>query len=160
MSLNRSDIIFKINFQHSWSMLSILVLTLGILLVITFSSPTLAQEETETAPLVEEGSEEEAIPTGSVVNSKYLSITEHRYRLGDFSDQITGVVTNNSTAEVSGVSVDAALYDETNNLITMEGAGTADVSTLPPGDNSAFSITIFDLPEEVDHYTLFPSGTP
>jgi len=55
---------------------------------------------------------------------------------------------------------DAALYDKTNNLIMMEGTGTADVSTLPPSDNFAFSITIFDLPEEVDHYTLFLSGTP
>jgi hypothetical protein len=103
---------------------------------------------------------DQVIPKGDVVNSKYLSIAEHRYRIGDFSDQITGVIVNNSTAEVSGISVDAALYDNANKLITMEGAGFADVSTLPPSDSSAFSITILSLPEEVDHYTLFPSGTP
>jgi hypothetical protein len=88
-----------------------------------------------------------------------LSITEHRYRSGDFSDQITGVVVNNSTQEISGVSVDAALYDKDNKLITMAGAGFADVSTLPPGDNSAFSINILGV-QDIDHYTLFPSGTP
>jgi hypothetical protein len=43
--------------------------------------------------------------------------------------------------------------------VKMEGAGFADVSTLPPGDDSAFSITLLGLPEKVDHYTLFPSGT-
>lgn len=119
------------------------------------SSSTLAQEQTETASIVDE-----TIPAGDVVNSKYLSITEHRYRIGDFSDQITGVVVNNSTQEITGVSVDAALYDKDNRLITMEGAGFADVSTLPPGDNSAFSITLLGGEEDVDHYTLFPSGTP
>ena len=75
------------------------------LLLFTSSSSTLAQ--LETAPLVEEGSE--ATPTGSVENSKYLSITDHRYRNGDFSDQITGTVVNNSTAEVSMVTVIAAI---------------------------------------------------
>jgi hypothetical protein len=55
--------------------------------------------------------------------------------------------------------VDAALYDKDNKLITMAGAGFADVSTLPPGDNSAFSINILGV-QDIDHYTLFPSGTP
>ncbi|MGI8831655.1 MAG: hypothetical protein ACR2IS_03350 [Nitrososphaeraceae archaeon] len=48
--------------------------------------------------------------------------------------------------------MDAALYDKDNRLITMEGAGFADVSTPPPGDNSAFSITLGGE-EHVDHYT-------
>lgn len=49
-------------------------------------------------------------------------------------------------------SVGAALYDKANKLITMDGAGFADVSTLPPGDNSAFSISVnidFELWKEV-----------
>jgi hypothetical protein len=100
-------------------------------------------------------------PKGSVVNSKYLTITEHRYRPGDFSDIITGMIVNNSTQEVSGISVNAALYDKDNNLITMTSGGFADVSTLPPGDNSAFSVSLFGLEAgNIDHYMLFPSGTP
>jgi hypothetical protein len=40
-------------------------------------------------------------------------------------------------------------------------SGFADVTPLPPKDNSAFSIALF-IPEEdlVDHYTLFAGGTP
>jgi hypothetical protein len=98
--------------------------------------------------------------TGDVVNSKYLTITDHRYRTGDFSDQITGTIANNSTQEVSSPSVYAVLYDENNQLITVE-SGYADVSPLPPADDSAFSISLF-LPEEddVDHYTLYAGGRP
>lgn len=99
-------------------------------------------------------------PTATVINSKYLTISENRYRSGDFSDQITGNVVNNSTQEISVPSVYAALYDENDQLITVE-SGYADVSPLPPADNSAFSISLY-LPEEdtVDHYTLFAAGRP
>jgi hypothetical protein len=39
-------------------------------------------------------------------------------------------------------------------------SGFVDVSTLPAGNNSAFSISIFGLKENIGHYTLFPGGTP
>jgi hypothetical protein len=43
----------------------------------------------------------------------------------------------------------------------MASGGFADVSTLPPGDNSAFSVSLFGLEAgNIDHYMLFPSGTP
>lgn len=97
---------------------------------------------------------------GNVINSKYLTITEHRYRDGSFTDQITGVVVNNATAEVRSIGIYAALYDEDNQLITTE-SGFADVSPLPAGDNSAFSISLFGIEDdEVDHYILSPGGTP
>jgi hypothetical protein len=35
--------------------------------------------------------------SGNVTNSKYLTITEHRFRPGEFTNQITGVIVNNST---------------------------------------------------------------
>jgi hypothetical protein len=38
---------------------------------------------------------------GNVVNSKYLGITDHRYRSGQFSDTITGTIVNNSTQDIS-----------------------------------------------------------
>ncbi len=104
--------------------------------------------------------EDEINPTANVINSKYLTISENRYRSGEFSDQITGTVVNNSTQAISVPSIYAALYDENDQLITVE-SGYADVSPLPPADNSAFSISLF-LPEEetVDHYTLFAAGRP
>jgi hypothetical protein len=148
----------------------LIVLTIsGILLQFTFPSLVLAQVETDTAPSIgeetaplagEETVEEPVIPTGSVENSKYLTITEHRFRNGDFSDQITGIVMNNSTAEVSSITVTAALYDSSDKLITTEGGGFADVSTLPPGDDSAFSIILLGADEDIDHYRLLPGGTP
>jgi hypothetical protein len=100
------------------------------------------------------------VQKGSAVNSKFLTITENRYRPGDFSDQITGTIRNNSTQQISLISVYAALYDKDNKLITMH-SGLADVTTLAPRDQSAFTITILSLgSEKVDHYTLFPGGLP
>jgi len=100
------------------------------------------------------------VPKGNAVNSKFLTVKESRYRPGEFSDQITGTVTNNSTQQISSISVYVALYDKDNKLITMD-SGLADVSTLTAGDQSAFSITLLSLGnEKVDHYTIFPGGLP
>jgi hypothetical protein len=52
----------------------------------------------------------------------------------------------------------AALYDKDNTLITME-SGSVSVSSLKAGDNSPLTINGFGV-KDVDHYTLFPSGTP
>jgi hypothetical protein len=97
---------------------------------------------------------------GNVVNSKYLSITDHRYRSGQFSDTITGTIANNSTQEISPASVYAALYDKDSKLITVE-SGSVSVSSLRAGDNSPFTINIFSgVKDDIDHYTIFPAGTP
>jgi hypothetical protein len=97
---------------------------------------------------------------GYVVNSKYITITDHRYQHGDHFDVITGAVINNSTQEIPVIYVTAALYDKDDKLITT-GTGSADASNLASGDISAFSINLFGLGEDVvDHYTLFPGGKP
>jgi hypothetical protein len=97
---------------------------------------------------------------GDVVNSKYVTITDHRYQHGDLSDVITGTVINNSTQEIPVISIIVALYDHDDKLITT-GIGSADASYLPGGGNSVFSINLFGLEEDVvNHYTLFPGGTP
>ena len=50
---------------------------------------------------------QEALPVGgNAVNSKYLSIPEHGYRIGDISNrvgsnQIIGTIVNNSTQKIS-----------------------------------------------------------
>jgi hypothetical protein len=97
---------------------------------------------------------------GNVVNSKYVTITDHRYQPGDISDVITGTVRNNSTQEIPVIYVIVALYDKDDKLVTT-GIGSADISDLPGGEDSPFSIHLFGLGEDVvDHYTLFPGGTP
>ena len=99
---------------------------------------------------------------GNVVNSKYLSITDHKYRSSQFYHTITGTITNNSTREISSVSVYAALYDKDSKLITME-SDSASISPLRAGDNSPFTINISPSSsgrDNIDHYTIFPGGTP
>ena len=71
--------------------------------------------------------------TGEVTNSKYLEIIEHRYRVGEFSDTITGTVNNISTEEVSSITIYLLLYNKANQLITIE-TGYADVTPLPSQD--------------------------
>jgi hypothetical protein len=95
---------------------------------------------------------------GNIVNSKYLTITDHRFRNGQFSDTITGTVANNSTQEISFATVYASLYDSDNRLITIE-SGSVSVPQLPPGDNSPFDVSIIGV-KGIDHYTLSPAGTP
>jgi hypothetical protein len=98
--------------------------------------------------------------TGDAVNSKYVTITNHRYQQGNFSDMITGTLINNSTQEIPVISVVAALYNKGDKLITT-GISTADVSDLPGGDSFAFSIDLYNLGNDVvDHYILFPGGIP
>jgi hypothetical protein len=97
--------------------------------------------------------------SGNIVNSKYLSITDHRYRQGEFGyDTITGTIVNNVAKNISFAAVYTALYDKNNTFITME-SGSVSVSLLKPGDNSPFAIDIFGV-KDIDHYTLFPAGTP
>jgi len=95
---------------------------------------------------------------GNIVNSKYLTITDHRFRNGQFSDTITGTVSNNSTQEISFATVYVSLFDSANRLITIE-SGSVSVPQLPPGDNSPFDVSIIGV-KGIDHYTLSPAGIP
>ena len=98
-------------------------------------------------------------PKSQITNSKYLTIKNLKFRAESFSNSITGTIVNNSTQQVSLVNVYALLYDKDNLLITVE-SGIADVSTLKPGEDSAFKISLFGLGSEtVDHYTILPGGT-
>jgi len=98
-------------------------------------------------------------PKSNVVNSKYLTIKDQKFRHESFSDSITGTVVNNSTSGVSSAEVFAALYDKDNHLITVQ-SGFADVMNLKPAEDSAFKISLFGLGSEtIDHYTLLGGGT-
>jgi hypothetical protein len=97
--------------------------------------------------------------TGEVTNSKYLEIIEHRYRVGEFSDTITGTVNNISTEEVSSITIYLLLYDKANQLITIE-TGYADITPLPSQDTSPFSINVYYQGNDMNHYVMLPGGTP
>ena len=125
----------------------IAMVMLAILIPYNINKNTYAQKDNSSSDI-----------PGNVVNSKYLSITNHRYRQGEFGDTVTGTIVNNSTQDVGFASVYAALYDRDNVLITME-SGSVSVSSLKAGDDSPFTINVFGV-KDIDHYTLFPAGTP
>ena len=128
---------------------------------LTFSGIIFAQLFIIPLELVLAHSDDGAVNVkGNVVNSKYVTIIDHRYQHRNASDIITGTVRNNSTQQIPVIYVIAVLYDKDNNLITT-GIGSADASDLPAGGNSEFSIYLFGLRENVvNSYTLFPGGTP
>ena len=102
-------------------------------------------------------------PEATIGKSENLTITDVRFR-GE-SYQITGTVTNNSTDEQASISIYALFFDKDDSFIGLS-QGRPLVETLPPGDNSPFSIDLFSgfdysMPEEVngiDHYTIYARG--
>ena len=103
-------------------------------------------------------------PEATIGKSENLTVTDLRYRAE--SNQITGTVTNNSTSEQSSVSIYAVLFDKDDSFLGI-AEGRPLVESLPPSDNSPFSIDLFSgfglyaMPEEVngiDHYTVYVRG--
>jgi hypothetical protein len=103
-------------------------------------------------------------PEAIIGKSENLTVTDLRYRAE--SNQITGTVTNNSTNEQSSISIYAVLFDKEGTFLGI-AEGRPLVESLPPADNSPFSIDLFSgfglfaVPEEVngiDHYTVYVRG--
>ena len=103
-------------------------------------------------------------PQTTIGKSENLTITDFRFRAE--SNQITGTVTNNSTNEQSSISIYAILFDKDDSFFGI-AQGIPLVESLPPADNSPFSIDLFSgfglyaMPEEVtsiDHYTVYVRG--
>ncbi|CAN5842130.1 hypothetical protein BH23THE1_BH23THE1_34800 [soil metagenome] len=103
-------------------------------------------------------------PEATLGKSENLTITDLRFRAE--SNQITGTVTNNSTNEQSSISIYAVLFDKDDSFLGI-AQGRPLVESLPPADNSPFSIDLFSgfglyaMPEEVkdiDHYTIYVRG--
>ena len=103
-------------------------------------------------------------PEATIGKSENLTITDLRFRAE--SNQITGTVTNNSTNEQSSISIYAVLFDKDDSFLGI-AQGRPLVESLPPADNTPFSIDLFSgfglyaMPEEVngiDHYTIYVRG--
>jgi hypothetical protein len=108
-------------------------------------------------PIVESQDEdsEEQIPTGQVVNSKYLTLSGVTFNEDDSQVNIAGTISNNSTDQsFVTVSIVGQLYDEENQMIT-SSSGVPALAKLGPGQQSAFTITT-NLPsgEEVIRYIV------
>jgi hypothetical protein len=104
-------------------------------------------------------------PEATIGKSENLTITDLRYRAE--SNQITGTVTNNSTNEQSSISIYAVLFDNDDSFLGI-AEGRPLVETLPPADDSPFSIDLlsgfgfYAMPEEVSdisHYTIYVKGS-
>ena len=113
-------------------------------------------------PIVEsqDEGEEEQVPTGQVVNSKYLTISGVTFNEDDNQVNIAGTIANNSTDQsFANVSIVGQLYDEENRMIT-SSSGVPALANLGPGQQSAFTITT-NLPsdEEVTRYIVSPGGS-
>lgn len=92
------------------------------------------------------------IPKSNIVNSAYLTIKDQKFRIKD--SVITGTIVNNSTYQIKLAQVYALLYNG-NHLITVV-SGLVDVTTLNPGDDSAFVVSLLGL--SFERYTLMPGG--
>ena len=109
------------------------------------------------------------VPTGNVINSKYLIINEQKFYTGpverNFLGTISGTVVNNSTDSILFPHVTVILYDANNRVITTQQDNVA-LTTVGRGQASTFQMnlvvfgTLRGLQDEIDHYTLIPGGTP
>ncbi|HEX7208478.1 MAG TPA: FxLYD domain-containing protein [Nitrososphaeraceae archaeon] len=104
-------------------------------------------------------------PESIIGKSENLTITDLRYRAE--SNQITGTVTNNSTNEQSSITIYAVLFDSDDSFLGI-AEGRPLVESLPPSDNSPFSIDLlsgfgfYAMPEDpksISHYTIYVKGS-
>src|SRR6185437_13310191 len=107
------DIMIK---HHLVMLLTVLTIVSGLV-----AASTIVKQQQSLAQTTE--------PKSTIVNSKFLTIKDPRFRDEGFgSSSITGTIFNNSTSQISLAQVYAVLYDKDNKLITVE-SGIVDVST-------------------------------
>jgi hypothetical protein len=103
-------------------------------------------------------------PEATIGKNENLTIDDLRFRAE--SNQITGTIINNSTSEQTSIIIYAVLFDKDDYFLGI-AQGSPLVDSLPPADNSPFSIDLFSgfglyaIPEEVkgiDHYTIYARG--
>jgi hypothetical protein len=144
--------------------LSIILSTLVFILAIPFAHGQQLDTSTNLDTITNQTTTTTTTPEATIGKSENLTVTDLRYRAE--SNQITGTVTNNSTNEQSSVSIYAILFDKNDSFLGI-AQGSPLVESLPPSDNSPFSIDLFSgfglyaMPEEVngiDHYTIYVRG--
>ena len=117
-----------------------------------------SQEEDEDED--EEGPAAVQSPSATIVNSKYLALSNVTFNEADNQVTIAGTISNLSPDQsFINVVVVVQLYDEANMLITT-ATGRAGLANLQPGQQSAFTMTT-NIPseDEVSRYTVLPGGS-
>lgn len=96
-------------------------------------------------------------PTGEVINTKYLQITNHSFTEDLLFTIVNGTVVNNSNNTINSAEVSIQFYDDNSSLIT-SSTENARFVILAPGENSSFSVRS-DLGDEiVATYKVIPGG--
>jgi hypothetical protein len=96
-------------------------------------------------------------PTGDVINTKYLEITNHSFSEDLLFTIVNGTVVNNSDNTINSAEINVQFYDENGTLIT-SATENARFVILAPGENSTFSVRS-DLGDEIVHaYKAMPGG--
>ena len=144
--------------------LSVILSTLVFMLAMPLAYGQPLDPAATTTTNVDTATNNTTTPEATIGKSENLTISDLRFRAD--SNQITGTVTNNSTNEQSSISIYAVLFDSDDSFLGI-AQGRPLVESLPPADNSPFSIDLFSgfglfaIPEEVngiDHYTIYVRG--
>lgn len=96
-------------------------------------------------------------PTGDVLNSKYLEITNHSFSEDLLFTIVNGSIINNSNNTINSAEVTVQFYDDNDTLIT-SSTENAKFIILAPGENSSFNVRS-DLGNEIaTRYIVIPGG--
>jgi hypothetical protein len=96
-------------------------------------------------------------PTGDVLNTKYLEITNHTFSEDLLFTIVNGTLINNSNNTINSAEVTVQFYDANGTLIT-SSTENAKFIILAPGENSSFSVRS-DLGDEIaSKYKVIPGG--
>jgi hypothetical protein len=97
------------------------------------------------------------LPTGDVINTKYLEITNHSFSEDLLFTIVNGTIVNNSNNTINSAEISVQFYDANGTLITTS-TENAKFVILAPGENSSFSVRS-DLGDEIPHsYRVIPGG--
>lgn len=97
------------------------------------------------------------LPTGDVINSKYLEITNHSFSEDILFTIVNGTIVNNSNNTINSAEISVQFYDANGTLIT-SSTENAKFVILAPGENSSFSVRS-DLGDEIPYsYKVIPGG--
>jgi len=96
-------------------------------------------------------------PTGDVLNTKYLEITNHTFSEDLLFTIVNGTLINNSNNTINSAEVTVQFYDANGTLITSSTENVKFI-ILAPGENSLFSVRS-DLGDEIaSKYKVIPGG--
>lgn len=96
-------------------------------------------------------------PTGDVLNTKYLEITNHTFSEDLLFTIVNGTLINNSNNTINSAEVTVQFYDANGTLIT-SSTENAKFIILAPGENSSFNVRS-DLGDEIaSKYKVIPGG--